>query len=338
MAKPRVFISSTYYDLKHIRSSLKSFVESLGFEVVLAEKGNIPYSPDTPLDESCYREIDNADILVLIVGGRYGSSATDSKTENPHGFYEKYDSITKREYEQACQSAIPTYILVERGVYAEYQTYIGNPNREDIQYAHVDSINVYRLMDEIRKKSIGNPIQPFEHGSEIEGWLREQWAGLFKSFLMRRSTEKQFARLSDQVTELREVSDTLRKYLEAMMQDASPEVTAKLIQSEVNRLMKIHQRQAVGTSALYDYATLGLMCNMSVDDLIEIITQSQSPQHFQELLGEKWEATLGHYYPDGDYTVNMPKDLIFPLSNINGVRRLLGLEPFPYDDSEPDWR
>ena len=68
MAKPRVFVSSTFYDLKHIRSSLDIFIESLGFEPILSEKGDIAYSPDHPLDESCYREVQTADIFVLIIG------------------------------------------------------------------------------------------------------------------------------------------------------------------------------------------------------------------------------------------------------------------------------
>jgi hypothetical protein len=72
MAKPRVFVSSTFYDLKHIRSSLDIFIESLGFEPILSEKGDIAYSPDHPLDESCYREVQTSDIFVLIIGGRYG--------------------------------------------------------------------------------------------------------------------------------------------------------------------------------------------------------------------------------------------------------------------------
>lgn len=69
MAKPRIFISSTYYDLKHLRSSLENFIESLGFEPVLSEKGDIAYVPDMPIDESCYREARSADVFVLIIGG-----------------------------------------------------------------------------------------------------------------------------------------------------------------------------------------------------------------------------------------------------------------------------
>lgn len=53
MAKPRVFVSSTYYDLKHIRTSMELFIRSLGYEPILSEKGDIAFTPDKPLDESC---------------------------------------------------------------------------------------------------------------------------------------------------------------------------------------------------------------------------------------------------------------------------------------------
>jgi hypothetical protein len=43
MARPRVFVSSTYFDLKDLRSSLDQFIKTLGFEAVLSEKGNIAY-------------------------------------------------------------------------------------------------------------------------------------------------------------------------------------------------------------------------------------------------------------------------------------------------------
>lgn len=37
MARPRVFISSTFYDLKQIRADLDNFIRSLGYDVVRNE-------------------------------------------------------------------------------------------------------------------------------------------------------------------------------------------------------------------------------------------------------------------------------------------------------------
>ncbi len=45
MPAPRVFISSTLYDLKYIRENLKFFVRSFGYEPVLSEEGAIFYDP-----------------------------------------------------------------------------------------------------------------------------------------------------------------------------------------------------------------------------------------------------------------------------------------------------
>jgi hypothetical protein len=59
---------------------LETFSQSLGYEPVLSEKGDIAYTPDLPLDESCYREAAGADVLVLIIGGRYGTEKSDSRT------------------------------------------------------------------------------------------------------------------------------------------------------------------------------------------------------------------------------------------------------------------
>lgn len=45
MARPRIFVSSTYYDLKHIRSAMEVFIDSMGYESVLFESGEIPFFP-----------------------------------------------------------------------------------------------------------------------------------------------------------------------------------------------------------------------------------------------------------------------------------------------------
>ena len=51
MARPRVFISSTFYDLKYIRQDLENFVKQLGYEPVMNERGTITYEKDVPLEE-----------------------------------------------------------------------------------------------------------------------------------------------------------------------------------------------------------------------------------------------------------------------------------------------
>ena len=79
MAKPRIFISSTFYDLRQIRAELDMFIESLGYEPIRNEEGDIPYGKDEALEEYCYKEIKGIDVLISIIGGRFGS---ESKRNN----------------------------------------------------------------------------------------------------------------------------------------------------------------------------------------------------------------------------------------------------------------
>jgi len=237
MAATRVFVSSTYYDLKHIRSSMEVFVESLGYDAVLSEKGAIAYSPDQALDESCYREVKNCEIYVLIIGGRYGSEVSETRTSTPKSFFDRYESVTKMEYNAALKDDVPIYILIERAVYAEYQTFLKNRSNENVIYAHVDSINVFHFIDFILAQPRNNPIQTFDKYADIESWLRLQWSGLFRELLKERSNEAQLSDLATQVNQLSEVNQTLRRYLEEVVTKLAPENEAtSLIKAEDARL------------------------------------------------------------------------------------------------------
>jgi hypothetical protein len=246
MPIPRVFVSSSFYDLKHIRSSLDIFIESLGFEPILSEKGDISYSPDRPLDESCYRDVQTADIFVLIIGGRYGSEVSGTERKPSHQFLDKYESITKREYENAVQKDLPTYILIEKNVFVEYGLFLRNKENTEINYAQVDSANIFRFIDEILSKPRNNPLCLFETFPDIEKWLRKQWAGLFREYLNGQLQQQPLAALSAQLAELRAISDTMRRYLEAIVLQVNPQKGKTLVQSENNRLseMQAHEKQA----------------------------------------------------------------------------------------------
>ena len=118
---------------------------------------------------------------------------------------------------------------METPVYAEYQTYLRNKESKSVSYAHVDSVNVFVLLEEILNRRRNNPVHTFERFSDMETWLREQWAGLFREYLHRTSSQQQITALTDQVTALQEVSSTLKRYLEAVITKVSPDASDELI-------------------------------------------------------------------------------------------------------------
>lgn len=97
MSKPRVFVSSTYYDLKYVRERIECFIKAYCLEPILFESDEVFFNPNIKLDESCYKEVENCHIMLLIVGGRYGSFATDQRDK----YEENFISITQKEYETA---------------------------------------------------------------------------------------------------------------------------------------------------------------------------------------------------------------------------------------------
>ena len=282
MAKPRIFVSSTYYDLKYIRSSLENFINSFGYEPILSEKGDIAYLPDAPLDESCYREVRNADVFIIILGGRYGSEKSDGKTKLPKGFFDKYDSITKQEFRSAASQDIPIYILIEKSVYSDYETYLKNKENETINYAHVDSINIFFLIEEILALPRNNPVLHFDRYEEIEEWLRDQWAGLFRELINQKSSAQQLTSLSAQVLELSEINKTLKTYLEQVVSKIAPDQSAELIKTETKRLELAKQLAIIKTNIFATY--LSGTCNIPIERILSDVKKAETLDEYIKLL------------------------------------------------------
>ena len=172
MAKPRVFISSTFYDLLYVREDLERFITGLGYEPIRHEAGQIPYGKDAPLEESAYREVALCDIIVCVIGGRYG---TESRTRE--------GSITQNELEQALKKGVQVYVFVEQNVYSEYSTFQLNKDNTTTKYRFVDNIAIYQFLEKILALPQNNPVTPFGTSADICAYLQVQWAGLFQRFL-----------------------------------------------------------------------------------------------------------------------------------------------------------
>lgn len=328
MAKPRIFVSSTYYDLKHIRASLSLFIDSLGYESILFEKGQIAFVTDDPLDISCYREAESADIFVLIIGGRYGSETSEMQIKNKTQ-YSNYNSITKKEYETASRNHIPTYVLIDKGVYAEYQTYKNNRENHEIKYAHVDSINVFKLIDEIQNKPNNNPIFSFEKYNEIEDWLKEQWAGLFKDFLIKRGGTKKFESLQSQIRHLETLNLTLKNYLEVLINADNKLAKDSIIQIENEKINKSQFLENLNNLFIFSYLFNGASLNYKeIETFINIIKISETPSEFiSRLIKSNLPIQDQIHNLALNHINNMNTSL---LNDLNELRSLLGLTLWSY--------
>lgn len=328
MAQPRVFVSSTYYDLKYVRSSLELFIESLGFVPVLSESGDVAYEPGRALDESCYREVQNSDIYVLIVGGRYGSRSSATSPPADAESSQVYDSVTKMEFQAAAENDMPMYVLIERSVHAEYQTYLRNRDTADVSYAHVDDVNVYRFIEYVGGQRRNTPVQPFERYADIEQWLRLQWAGLFREMLARASSERQLASLAAQVTELAELNKTLTRYVEVVVSKLDPDDAVAIIRDEHRRLADVAAEQKLRNSPYLAFLQESYGVPLSL--LRSAIEQAQNIANFRTIIATEmrrrnpsWTANTALDAPPGSWA----------WAELNGAREALGAVAF----READW-
>jgi len=196
---PGVMVSSTFYDLSQVRDDLRRFLQDeLGYRPILAEHRSFPINPDIDAVENCRERVErDADVLVLVIGGRYGSiDQTSAK------------SVTNLEYLAARQKGIPVYAFVDHGILALLPIWKSNPTGDFS--TKVDDVQLFEFIELVREKD-KVWTQEFKYAGDIIGALRIQFAYQHREGLLlnRRLCE---TRHPDWLEELR--GDTLRVALE----------------------------------------------------------------------------------------------------------------------------
>lgn len=192
MAEPRVFISSTFYDLRHVRADIDAFVRDMGYMPIRHEGGDVPYGREDALEEYCYREIERCDILLAVIGGRLGHTSQVD---------EEY-SISQIEVKVALSLHKQVYVFIEKNVYHEFETYRAWPDadKQVFKSYHANDLRIHKFIEEVVNLPNNNPIFQFESASEIVTICRRQWAGLFQSMLLQHGQKPE----TDLVTRLNE--------------------------------------------------------------------------------------------------------------------------------------
>ncbi|HKB59177.1 MAG TPA: DUF4062 domain-containing protein [Gallionellaceae bacterium] len=165
--KYQVFVSSTFTDLKNERQA--------AVEAILAA-GHIPAgmelfaAGDESQLEVIRRWIDDSDVYMLILGGRYGS--VDPSTGV---------SYTELEYDYAVQKGMPLFavVLSERAIDAKSPVVI-NEHRESKNSDKYEKFRkkvlskISKVVDDCKDIKIGilESIRSLEHRHSLQGWVR----------------------------------------------------------------------------------------------------------------------------------------------------------------------
>lgn len=159
---PTIFLSSTFFDLQQVRGEIVTFIqEVLGYRCLASEMNSFPIDPDADTVENCRRRVEqDADALVLVIGGRYGAV---------HQAVGK--SVTNLEYSVARAKGIPIFAFVKADVLAVLPKWKSNPGADFLDI--VDAPRLLEFIDEIRDSVW---TQPFVGPRDITESLRRQLA------------------------------------------------------------------------------------------------------------------------------------------------------------------
>ncbi len=268
MAVPKVFISSTYYDLKQERSNLAEFIKGLGYEPVMHERAGVAYTQNEPLENDCYNEISNCDILVCIIGNHFGSQSIGNDY-----------SITMNELKAAMKDRKKIFIFIMKDVYVENATYLKNKDNNFIP-AFADNIKIHEFIAELKQTVKNNPITAFDDTSDIIENLKSQFAGMFQRLLTKEATLTNGTTMYD----LQETADRMKTMLDNFVEQQDQFVDKFNCSVLVNKVPLQIIRNHLGLSKSYLYLNdidtidefmqlLGFTIEQELPDLIRVYTR-----------------------------------------------------------------
>jgi len=164
---PNVFISSTIDDLRYLRDALRDAVLDLAYHPVMSEYGEVGYLYPVTAAESCYQSIHQCQMVIIIIGRRYGDLSANGGI-----------SVTHKEFRTARDSNIPLIAFVEASVLNYKEVYKTNPDPKTWQqFPQMDHPEMtFSLIDEITNANSYNGLIPFANISDAKQALKSQIA------------------------------------------------------------------------------------------------------------------------------------------------------------------
>lgn len=228
MANLKVFLSSTCYDYEILRSELRNFIISMGHEPVMSEFSDMLFDPRTHTHDNCLKEVKNCDIVIFIIGSRFGGKAVPSSFQDidmdklksissGNNIFDKdmSISITQLEVLKAIDSGIPIFTFIDSKVNHDHLVYEKNKKKlnviNEMIFPSIDKPETARYIFEfinfIRLRSENNATTTFSRIDEIENYLKKQWSAFFQRLLseqkQKKYTDSRMDLISSQIADIK---------------------------------------------------------------------------------------------------------------------------------------
>jgi len=207
------------------REQLRSFFIRLGYEPILSEYSDILYDPRAHTHTSCIKEVPNADMVVVLIGARFGGKAVPealSAIDMENLVKSSFDvtvlsepeklSITQLEVLKAIDATVPVFAFVDEKVMHDHLVYQKNKELVDkIRFPSLEKPEtakyIFEFINFLQHRNKGNSVIPFGRIEDIEVHLLKQWGGLFQRLLREQREHSQESRkmfaISEQIEDIK---------------------------------------------------------------------------------------------------------------------------------------
>lgn len=230
MALLKVFVSSTCYDLSIVRGELRTFISNLGHDPVMSDYNDILFDPSSHTHESCLKEVTNVDVVILIIGSRYGGKAIPKAISsldiellkdisNGTKLIDdiKNVSITQLEILKAIEHNVPVFTFVDSKVMHDHLFYEKNKDKDVIYSIEFPSIAkkdtaiyIFEFINFLRLRTKNNAVIEYSKLSDIEVYLKKQWSSLLQQLLYQQRFQKnELKRIESFSEELKDIKSLI---------------------------------------------------------------------------------------------------------------------------------
>lgn len=187
----------------------------------MSDYSDLLYDPRLHTHTSCVDEVATADIVVLIVGARFGGKTVPEalakldfdflkkESKSTESLIKKESlSVTQLEILKAVESGIPVFTFVDSSVWHGHALYEKNKDKpiiNDISFPSIERSEtasfIFEFIDFLRYRARGNSVYTFSKLQDIEDTLRRQWSSLFQKLIQEQRGKAFEAKRLDNLTE-----------------------------------------------------------------------------------------------------------------------------------------